>query len=238
MRWPRACGASRRVRTSASGRTQPLHRLLRGGDLGAGHLREILVLQHLAVGHRHAGIELDLALFFQLVVEAGDTAPHGRAWRPPAAAAAPRRRLRQHHRHQLIDIAAAAKKDAERLVEQHRMLVPLDEHRMQRPVEILAGADAGGLHRFQRIEHRARPDRNAGRAQRAGEIHDVFGEAAVALCHSRSHRRRRESGTSLDSRCRGNDGVELFRRPQLRLHLVEQLLDLGAFELARCRPGI
>ena len=42
------------------------------------------------------------------------------------------------------------------------MLVPLHEHRVQRPVEILAGADAGGLHRFERIEHRARPDRNAG----------------------------------------------------------------------------
>ena len=71
MRWPRTCGASRRVRTSASGMHQPLHRLLGRGDLGAGHLREIFLLQHLAVGHRHAGVELDLALFFELVVEAG-----------------------------------------------------------------------------------------------------------------------------------------------------------------------
>ena len=50
---------------------QPLHRVLGLGDFGAGHLREILALQHLAVGHRHARVELDLALFFQSVVEAG-----------------------------------------------------------------------------------------------------------------------------------------------------------------------
>jgi hypothetical protein len=52
----------------------------------------------------------------------------------------------------------------EGLVEQQRVLVALHEHRMQRPVKILAGADAGGLHCRERIEHRARPDRNAGRA--------------------------------------------------------------------------
>ena len=92
-----------------------------------------------------------------------------------------RRRLRQHHRHELIDIAAAAEEDAERLVEQDRMLVPLHEHRMQRPVEIVARADAGRLHRFERIEHRARPDRNAGGTQRTREIDDVLGEAAVLI---------------------------------------------------------
>src|SRR5580693_6026429 len=51
---------------------QPLHRLLGGGDLGAGHLREILLLQDFAVGHGHAGVELDLALFLELVVETGE----------------------------------------------------------------------------------------------------------------------------------------------------------------------
>ena len=79
---------------------------------------------------------------------------------------------------QLLEIAAPAEEDAERLVEQERMLVPLHEHRVQRPVEILARADAGRLDRRERIEHRAGPDRNAGRAQRAREIDDVLGEAA------------------------------------------------------------
>ena len=67
------------------------------------------------------------------------------------------------------------------------MLVPLHEHRVQRPVEILAVADAGDADRFQRIEHRAGPDRNAGGAQRAREVEDVFGEAALGFghdCHS------------------------------------------------------
>ena len=61
------------------------------------------------------------------------------------------------------------------------MLVALHEYRVQRPVKILAGADTGRLHRFERIDHRAGPDRNAGRAQRAGEVEDIFGEPAVRL---------------------------------------------------------
>ncbi len=89
------------------------------------------------------------------------------------------RRLRQHHGDQLVEIGAPPEEDAERLVEQQRVLVPLHEHRVQRPVEVLAGADAGRFDRRERIEHRARPDRNAGRAQRAGEIDDVLGEAAA-----------------------------------------------------------
>ncbi len=110
---------------------------------------------------------------------------------PACGACGTRRRLRQHHRQQLIDIAAAAEKDAERLIEQDRVLVAFDEHRMQRPVKIIAGADAGRLHRFERIEHRAGPDRNAGGAQRAGEVDDILGEAALLFSHLRfGHERR------------------------------------------------
>ena len=186
IRWPRGCGASRRVRTSAQRHDQPLHRLFGGGDLGARHLREILPLQHFAVGHRHARVELDLALFLELVVEAGEQRlMHAR--RAGLRRLRRRRRLRQHHRQQLIDIAAAAEEDAKRLIEQHRVLVPLHEHRVQRPVKIVARADAGRLHRFERIEHRAGPDRNAGRAQRAGEVDDVLGEPAGAFLVSHGH---------------------------------------------------
>src|SRR5258708_2533364 len=59
------------------------------------------------------------------------------------------------------------------------MLVALHEHRVQRPVEILARADAGGLERGQRIEHGAGADRNAGRPQRAGEVEDVLRQPSV-----------------------------------------------------------
>ena len=89
------------------------------------------------------------------------------------------RRARQHGGDQLLDIAALAEENAEGLVEQNRVLVPLHEHRVQRPVEILAVADARDAERLQRVEHRAGPDRNAGRAQRAREVEDVFGEAAI-----------------------------------------------------------
>src|SRR5208282_4234351 len=164
---------------------ESLHRCLGGGDLGICHLREVLALQHFAVGDGHARIELDLALFFELVVEAGEQcfmharrAGFGRSWRI--------RRLRQQHRHQLIDIAAATEENAEGLIENERMLVPLHEHCVQRPVKILARADARGFHRFERIEHRTGPDRKSSRAQRAGEVDNVFGEPAVALSHSRS----------------------------------------------------
>ena len=86
------------------------------------------------------------------------------------------RRLRGEHREQLVEIGALAEKHPERLIEQHRMLVPLHEHGVERPVEILARADTGRRHGGERIEHRARPDRNAGGAQRAREIHDVGGK--------------------------------------------------------------
>ena len=179
---------------------EPFHRLLGGGDLGRGHLREVFLLQHLAFGHGHARVELDLLLFLELVFHAGEQ----RVMHAGGAGlrrARRIRRLRQHHRHELIDIAAAAEKDAERLIEDDRVLVALHEHRMQRPVEILARAEAGGLHRLERIEHRAGADRNAGGAQRAGEVDDIFGEPAgcfsVLRSRGRSARRSRDGRGSV-----------------------------------------
>ena len=67
---------------------QPLHRRFRRGDFGAGHLREIFLLQHFAVGHRQARVELDLAALFSACRRARKTAPHARASRRPAALAA------------------------------------------------------------------------------------------------------------------------------------------------------
>ena len=78
------------------------------------------------------------------------------------------RRGRQHGREQLVDAAAAAKENAEGLVEQDRVLVAFHEHRMQHPIEILAGADAGSLDRRERVQHRTGADRDAGSTQRAG----------------------------------------------------------------------
>ena len=90
--------------------------------------------------------------------------------------------------------AAAAPEDAEGLVEQTRVLVPLHEDRVQRPVEILARADARRLDGLDRIEHRARADRQAGGPQRAGEIGDVLGEAAARSPRGEGSEARAERG--------------------------------------------
>src|SRR4029077_9279586 len=60
-----------------------------------------------------------------------------------------------------------------------RMFVPFHEHDVQGPVEILTGADAGGLQGFERIEHGAGAYRDAGGAQRASKIKDVLGKPAA-----------------------------------------------------------
>ena len=70
---------------------QPLDRVLGGGDLGRRHLREILLLQHLAVGDREARVDLELRL---LVASrsplARRTAPPRRAARRACGASASR----------------------------------------------------------------------------------------------------------------------------------------------------
>ena len=50
----------------------------------------------------------------------------------------------------------------------------LDEDRVQRRVEVFAIADARRLDRREGVEHRPRPERQAGFAQRAGEMDDVL----------------------------------------------------------------
>ena len=167
------------------GQHQPFHRLFGGGDFRIGHLREVFFLQHLAVGHGHARVEFDFALALEFFLDAGEQRLlHARRSGRRRLRLA-RRRRRQHHCHKLVDITAAAKEDPERLIEQHRMLVPFHEHRVQRPVKVLARADARGLHRFECVDHRTRPDRNPGRAQGAREIKNIFRKPAVALRHLR-----------------------------------------------------
>ena len=151
--------------------------LLGGGDLGGGHLREVLLLQHLAVGHGQARVDFDFG-FIVAPIEPAEQ-------RFLDALRARRRRFGlaercawQHRGDQFLDIAALAKKDAKGLIEQNGVLVPLHKYRVQRPIEIVAVADLRHLHGFQRIEHAARADRQAGRAQRPREVEDVFGEAA------------------------------------------------------------
>ena len=62
IRWPRRLGGRRRVRTCIERQRQARDRFLGGGDLGRRHLREILLLQHLAVGDGQPRIDLDFAI--------------------------------------------------------------------------------------------------------------------------------------------------------------------------------
>ena len=151
--------------------------LLGGRDLGRGHLREVLLLQHLAVGDGEPRVDLDLALVLALL-GAGKQRVLDALRARLRRLRRDRRRVGQHGGDDLLDQPALAEEDAEGLVEQNRVLVPLHEHGMQRPVEVVAIADARHLQGFQRIEHRAGPDRHAGRAQRTREVEDVLGEAA------------------------------------------------------------
>ena len=168
MRWPRGCGAQPARAHLVERQHQARDRVLGGGDLGRAHLREVLLLQHLAVGHGEARVELDLASRARAASRPENSAswtrcaPGGGGCGAPAVSGS-------IGAISFSMIAALAEEDAERLVEQNRVLVPLHEHRVQRPVEIVAGADAGRLHGCERVEHRARarPACPAARSARA-----------------------------------------------------------------------
>src|ERR1700722_11586440 len=78
------------------------------------------------------------------------------------------------------------------------MLVPLHQHGVQRPVEILTRADAGRLERRQRVEHGAGADRDASGAQGAREIDDVLRQPAIGCrrAHSAALSSARTSSSS------------------------------------------
>src|SRR5438128_5148113 len=73
------------------------------------------------------------------------------------------------------------------------IFMPRDQHRMQRPIEIVPRADAGGEHRLDGILDRGRTDTHAGLAQRPREIDDVVGDMSVR-CRLSGFRARRCHG--------------------------------------------
>ena len=179
--WPWRWGARRRVLHFVERQHEPLDRFLGGRDLARRHLGEVFFLQHLAVGdgQPHIGFELRrFALGLAAAREQGLLHALSAGRRLLILRS---RRGRQHGREQLVDAAAAAKENAEGLVEQDRVLVAFHEHRMQHPIEILAGADAGSLDRRERVQHRTGADRDAGSTQRAGEVDDIVCELPALL---------------------------------------------------------
>ena len=67
MMCPRRLAAIRRVRTRSSGSARRAIACLGGGDFGRGHLREILLLQHFAIGDGQPRVDLDLGFVLALV---------------------------------------------------------------------------------------------------------------------------------------------------------------------------
>ena len=182
---------ARRVRLEAPGR----HRLdrqlqvadqgLRLLDLGRRHLLEVLVLQDLAGGEAEGRIELErrLGILLRLVL-AGPFFRAQRLGQTPrqllAGRGLARLELRQQQLHHLLEQVGLAPEDVERLVEQFALVAPVDEHRVQRPVEVGPAADPDRLDRPDRIQHLARPHGQPGRPQHAREMHDVGREPALA----------------------------------------------------------
>ena len=148
------------------------------GDLGRGHLLEVLALQDLPLGKAERGVELDgrrlgilghltLARLFLGTEGVGEAPAQLLLIRPVELD------LGQQQLHHPLEQIGLAPEDVERLVEQLALVAAVDEHRMQRPVEVAAPAEADRLQRAQAIEHLARPDRQPRRPERTGEMHDV-----------------------------------------------------------------
>ena len=68
----------------------------------------------------------------------------------------------------------------EGLVEQVALVAAVHEDRVECPVEVVARADTDRLGRLDRPDDLAGADRQAGGAQHAGEVHDIFRQATAA----------------------------------------------------------
>ena len=129
------------------------------GDLGRAHLRKVFLLQDLLVGDRQPQ--------FLLLLLDGFLA-HRRLRQRLLHAARGRRRLlpgvvRQRHRIQhALPFLGGAEEQREGLLEDQRVLVALDEDRLQRGVDVGAVADLDHLQRV-RAHRSPPPARPAGR---------------------------------------------------------------------------
>jgi hypothetical protein len=78
----------------------------------------------------------------------------------------------------VLPVFGGAEEQVEGLCEDQCVLVTLDKDRLQRGVDIGAIADLDHLQRVERIDHGAGTDRDAGRAECAGEADDIVGHVA------------------------------------------------------------
>ena len=81
--------------------------------------------------------------------------------------------LGQHQRHHLFEQIGVAPEDMKGLVEDQPLVRPIDEDRVQCPIEVAAIGDADRPDRIDRIDDLAGTDRQPGRAQGAREMHQI-----------------------------------------------------------------
>ena len=78
----------------------------------------------------------------------------------------------------MLPFLGGAKEQVEGLRKNQRMLMALDEDRLQRGEDVGAVADLDHLQRVHGVDDSTGPDGNAGRPQRPGKADDVVGHLA------------------------------------------------------------
>ena len=81
--------------------------------------------------------------------------------------------FRQHQPHHLFQQIGVAPENVKGLVENQPLVRPVDEDRMQCPIEVAPVGDPDRLDRLDRVDDLAGADRQTGRAQGAREMHQI-----------------------------------------------------------------
>ena len=88
--------------------------------------------------------------------------------------------LRQDHLHHAFEDAWVAPKHMKGLIEHLALVAAVDEHRMQRPIEVVAAAQPNGLGGANGVDGFAGADRQTSGPQDPREMQHIFGQATSA----------------------------------------------------------
>jgi hypothetical protein len=144
----------------------PLDRLPGLGQLLGGHLLEVHGIERLAIGPGERGVDLDLVLVLpaaKLAIGIAGPQRLGQAAAPLhgalGAALRGRPQIGQRQAHHAPKDLWVAPEHVEGLVEELPLVAPVDQDRVQRPVEIVAPGQPDRPHRLDRRQDLAGPDR-------------------------------------------------------------------------------
>ena len=166
------------------GQRQGTQRYLSLCQFGPAHQLKILIPQHLLlrIGKPRIDLYFVLGLVFgglRRVLGKGLGHPCGTGrWRLVRPVDL---QLRQQHRGHPFQKFRVAPKNVKRLIEDFDLLVAGDKHGVERPIKIVAPAQAHLGDSGDGIEHRAGARRHPGGAQHPAKIHDVLANASAIL---------------------------------------------------------